>query len=73
MRASSELFSKTQVGGDHYNDMAIQPLDFIYHNDIPYCEANVIKYVCRHRNKNGKEDILKAIDYLNKILEKEYK
>lgn len=57
-----------QVGGDHYN-MAIQPIEFIVENDISYREANVIKYVVRHKKKNGKEDILKAMHYLEMILE----
>lgn len=57
-----------QVGGSHYK-MAIEPIEFIVMNDIPYREANVIKYVVRHKNKNGKEDILKAMHYLEMILE----
>jgi len=56
-----------QIGGDHYQ-MPIQPIEFIVKNDIPYREANVIKYTVRHKNKNGKEDILKAIHYLEMIL-----
>lgn len=59
----------TQVGGTHYSEMNIEPIEFITKNNIPYREANVIKYVCRHKNKNGKEDILKAIHYLQMILE----
>ena len=57
-----------QIGGSHYH-MAIQPIDFIVKNDIPFREANVIKYTVRHKNKNGREDILKAIHYLEMILE----
>ena len=57
-----------QVGGQHYI-MPIQPIDFIVKNNLSYREANVIKYVCRHKNKNGKQDIEKAIHYLEMILE----
>ena len=63
--------SDGQVGGGHYA-MAIQPIEFIATNEIPYMEGNVIKYVCRHQNKNGAEDIRKAIHYLQMILEFEY-
>ncbi len=56
-----------QVGGDHYK-MPIQPIDFIVKNNIPYREANVIKYVCRWREKGGKEDLKKAIHYLEMIM-----
>ncbi len=61
-----------QAGGDHYKGVAIQPIEFILANNIPWCEANAIKYIWRHRKKNGKEDILKAIHYLQILLEKEY-
>lgn len=58
-----------QVGGNHYAKMKIQPVTFIVENDIPYREANAIKYICRHKNKNGRQDIEKAIHYLEMILE----
>ena len=64
--------SNKQVGGNHYKGMKIQPTDFIAINDIPFIEGNVIKYVCRHEFKNGKEDVLKAIHYLNLLLEYKY-
>ena len=57
-----------QVGGNHYSKMAIQPIDYIVKNDIPYMEANAIKYITRHRSKNGAQDIEKAIHYLEMIL-----
>jgi hypothetical protein len=61
-----------QVGGNHYKNMKIQPTEFIHANDIPFIEANVIKYVCRHRHKNGLEDIKKAIHFLQLLIEFEY-
>lgn len=61
-----------QVAGDHYKSMAIQPVEYIHANGIGYFEGNVIKYVTRHRAKNGAEDIKKAIHYLNLLLELEY-
>lgn len=64
--------SDIQVGGNHYKDMVIQPSEFIHKNRIPWNDGNVIKYVCRHRSKNGAEDIKKAIHYLQLILEWEY-
>ncbi len=53
-----------QVQGLHYKDMVIQPVEFIVKNNLAFLEANVVKYVCRHRNKNGLEDLNKAIHYL---------
>lgn len=54
----------TQVSGQHYKNYIIQPVEFIVKNDIAFLEANVIKYVCRHRNKNGIEDLEKAEHYI---------
>ena len=61
-----------QIGGDHYKQMKIQPIEFIYENQIPYMEANVIKYICRHKYKNGLQDLEKAKHYIDLLIEKEY-
>jgi hypothetical protein len=61
-----------QPGGSHYKDYAIQPVDFITKNKVPFIEGNVIKYVMRHRQKNGRQDLEKAIHYLEMLLELEY-
>lgn len=63
---------ETQVAGDHYKQMPIQPVEFIHANNIPYCEANVIKYVTRHKSKNKEQDIRKAIHYCQLILKMQY-
>lgn len=61
-----------QVGGDHYSSMKIQPVEFIVANNLEYRIGNVIKYACRHANKNGADDINKAIHYLEMIKETDY-
>ena len=61
-----------QVKGDHYKRFFIQPAEFINANNLAYAEGNVIKYVCRHRFKGKKEDIEKAIHYLEMIIERDY-
>lgn len=61
-----------QAGGSHYKGMAIQPVEFIQKNGIPYIEGNVIKYVTRHKEKGGRADLEKAIHYLQLLLELEY-
>ena len=61
-----------QVKGDHYKRFIIQPEEFINMNNLPYAEGNVIKYVCRHKHKGKKEDIQKAIHYLEMIIERDY-
>jgi hypothetical protein len=61
-----------QVGGAHYAEMAIQPIEFITANDLSFLEGNIIKYVCRHRNKNGADDVKKAMHYCELLLQMEY-
>ena len=49
--------------------MKIQPVEFIVKNDIPFREGNIIKYVCRHRDKGGVDDLLKAAHYLDMLIQ----
>ncbi|MDB4339648.1 DUF3310 domain-containing protein [bacterium] len=58
-----------QVGGSHYKDMAIQPIDYIMRNRLDYCEGNIVKYVSRYRYKNGIEDLRKARHYIDMLIE----
>jgi hypothetical protein len=60
-----------QVDGDHYKSLPIQPIEFIHANNIPFCEANAIKYLCRWRNKNGLADLEKAKHYIELLIELE--
>lgn len=59
-----------QVGGAHYRS-PIQHWDYVLANDIPYLEAQIIKYVTRHRKKNGLQDLEKAQHFLEKLIEEE--
>jgi hypothetical protein len=59
---------ETQVGGDHYKDNEIQVWDAIHDWGLGYFSGNVIKYVARHRKKNGVEDLKKARHYLDKLI-----
>lgn len=61
-----------QVSGNHYKDKGIQPIVYIHANNLGFCEGNVVKYVTRHKEKNGAADIRKAIHYLELLLELEY-
>lgn len=65
-----------QVGGGHYKDMAIQPIEFCHKNKLGTIESGIIKYVVRHGKKGGKkkglEDINKAIHLLELLKELDY-
>ena len=57
---------------DHYSKLTVQPVDFIMANNLNFLEGNVIKYVSRHRAKNGREDLEKAIHCLQLLISYEY-
>ena len=56
----------------HYTHLDPEPLDLITGWRLTYLEGNVVKYLARHRHKNGKEDLLKAQFYLNRLIKDEY-
>jgi len=63
---------KNQEGGNHYKTLAIQPIEYITFNNLGYIEGNIVKYITRHRDKNGAEDVKKIIHYCQLLLELEY-
>lgn len=67
----SKSVSAKQVGGDHYKG-ELQPIDVIDSWKLDFYEGSVLKYLARHRKKNGAEDIKKAIHYLELLLERQY-
>ena len=58
-----------QVGGDHYKKYAIQPIEFITKNNIPFIEGNIIKYIVRWRDKGGVETLEKIKHYVDMLIE----
>lgn len=61
----------TQVAGDHYKSMKIQPIEYIHANRLGYCEGNVVKYITRWRNKGGKADLEKVKHYVDLLIKLE--
>lgn len=61
-----------QEGGSHYCNLKIQPVEYIVANKLSFLEGNVVKYITRHKTKNGIEDIKKVIHYCELILQLEY-
>jgi hypothetical protein len=60
-----------QIGGSHYKDMAIQPIEYIHKNGLGFCEGNVVKYITRWKTKNGIEDLRKVIHYAELLIQME--
>ena len=63
---------KKQVGGKHYLRYKIQPSEFVVENRLLYPEGCVIKYILRHQDKGGKEDLEKAKHFIDMIIERDY-
>lgn len=64
----SSAFSR-QVGGTHYQNLAIQPMEYSLANKLDAAQHTVIKYVTRFREKNGIPDLLKAIHTIEMLIE----
>ena len=52
----------------HYNQLAIQPRDYITKNNLGYNEGNIVKYISRWRFKDGLVDLKKAQNYINYLI-----
>jgi len=69
----SPVASSYQVGGTHYKDCKIQPVEYIHANDLGFLEGNIVKYITRHRAKGeGAMDIYKVKHYADLILQYHY-
>lgn len=51
---------KVQTGGNHYSKLKIQPMEFSMANNWDACAHTILKYVTRHQDKNGRQDLEKA-------------
>lgn len=61
-----------QVGGSHYKDKAIQPVEYIVANKLNFLEGCIVKRITRHREKLGALDICKIRQECDLILQLEY-
>ena len=56
-----------------YYGTGFDVIDFCQKNNLDFMQGNVIKYVTRYKEKNGKEDLLKARKYIDRIIKEKYK
>jgi hypothetical protein len=66
LKANPEILSNVNHP-PHYK-LNIEPIIYITANNLNFIEGNIIKYVSRYKNKNGKEDLLKAKFYLEYLI-----
>ena len=60
---------KNNINPDHYGNSGIDVIDFCQANNLDFMQGNVIKYVFRYKNKNGLEDLEKAKEYIDRMIE----
>lgn len=66
----SDLLNKAHYGL-HYKDLAIEPIQYIEANKLPFHEGSIVKYISRWRVKGGVNDLKKALFYINRLIELE--
>jgi hypothetical protein len=69
MKSTDTTVLGTQVGGTHYTAMKIQPIEFIWANNLGFSEGNIIKYVSRWKTKGGVKDLEKAKHHIALLIE----
>lgn len=60
---------KNNIKPDHYGGSEIDVISFCQANNLDFMQGNVIKYVFRYKNKNGLEDLEKAKEYIDRMIE----
>lgn len=58
-----------QVGGSHYKNKKMQPIELITKTRCTFIQGCIWKYITRYKEKNGKEDINKCIHYAQLAIE----
>ena len=58
-----------QVGGSHYKKGGEQHWDLMITYEVPYTLGCATKYLFRWKDKNGIQDLTKALHYLEKTIE----
>lgn len=61
-----------QVGGDHYKKCRIEPAEYIHANGLDFFQGNIVKYITRFRDKDGKKDLEKIKHYCDMLIQMEY-
>jgi hypothetical protein len=61
----------TQIGGDHYIKLKIQPMQYSMENNLDPLQHTAIKYITRFRDKAGIVDLEKAKHCIDMLIQYE--
>lgn len=76
-RVRAELYGEeapeleTSAKPSRYNSGSLEVWDAIAQLKFNYMQGNVVKYISRYKDKNGPEDLVKAINYIIKMIAQE--
>ena len=54
---------KKQVGGEHYKEMNVQPIELIASLELNFFQGNIVKYLSRRKGDDDITDWQKALHY----------
>lgn len=58
--------------GRQYDNLKIEPIEYIQQNNLGFCEGSIIKYVSMWKNsKTPLKDLEKAKDYIERLIKRE--
>jgi len=61
--------SETQIGGEHYQSLPIQPSEYIFRNGLSWPAGNIVKYATRAGRKGGAEGMRQDIEKIKHYAE----
>ena len=71
MASPAEIIDPIHRPKHYLKGGTIEPIDFITDRGLNFCEGNIVKYICRWRDKGGLEDLQKAKFYIDALISKE--
>lgn len=66
-----DIDKKDNIIPSYYHKGKVDTIEFSLDNNLNFIQGNIIKYVVRYKEKNGLEDLEKAMEYLKRLIEHE--
>ena len=69
MEEGHDKASDIQVGGSHYKNRPIQPVEYSERNNLSFLEGCIVKRITRWKEKDGIKDLRKIQHEVDLIIE----
>lgn len=70
--AKAKTALDTQIDGNHYTKLAIQPMEYSFKNNLNCLQHTIVKYITRYKDKGGLADLQKARHCIDMLIQLEY-